>query len=41
MVSEQRHRVVEKKGKISHEELPDVKRDLQMQSSQMQSQKKG
>ena len=41
MVAKQRHRVVEDKGKVKHEDLPDVKRDIQMQSSQMQAQKKG
>ena len=41
MVAKQRHRVVEGKGKINHEDLPDVKRDIQMQSSQMQAGKKG
>ena len=41
MVAKQRHRVVEEKGKVKHEELPDVKRDIQMQSTQMQAQKKG
>ena len=41
VVSEQRHRVVEKEGRIKHEDLPDVRRDMNMQANQMQAQKKG
>jgi len=41
VVSEQRHRVIEKEGVIKHEDLPDVRRDINMQANQMQAQKKG
>jgi len=41
VVSEQRHKIVEKQGRVKHQELPDVKRDINMQSNQMQSSKKG
>ena len=41
IVSKQRHDIVEQKGKVSHEDLPDVRRDIQMQANQMQAAKKG
>jgi|TARA_B100000029_G_scaffold176260_1_gene173533 hypothetical protein len=41
VVSKQRHRIAEEQGKVKHQDLPDVRRDINMQANQMQSSKKG
>ena len=41
VVSQQRHKVTEERGRVKHQDLPDVRRDINMQANQMQSSKKG